>query len=259
MQKTEMDLNGMKIPCVTLSALVVGTGAAGYNAALRLRENGAEDIAVVTEGVCAGTSRNTGSDKQTYYKLSLSGDAPDSPFAMAKDFFGGKCVDGDPAYAEAALSVPSFSHLVSLGVPFPTTRYGEYVGYQTDHDRGARATSAGPLTSRLMTECLQKEAERQHIPVFDGYTAVRVLKQDGDAVGLLCYNGNPEGKEKPFTVFITPNIIFATGGPAGAYADTVYPVGHHGASGVLFEAGVKGKNLTEWQYGLASVSPRWNV
>ena len=26
-----------------------------------------------------------------------------------------------------------------------------------------------------------------------------------------------------------------------------------------FEAGVKGKNLTEWQYGLASTAPRWNV
>ena len=43
------------------------------------------------------------------------------------------------------------------------------------------------------------------------------------------------------------------------YADTVFPLGHHGASGVAFEAGVIGKNLTEWQYGLASVAPRWNV
>ena len=30
-------------------------------------------------------------------------------------------------------------------------------------------------------------------------------------------------------------------------------------SGAAFEAGALGKNLTEWQYGLASVSPRWNV
>ena len=28
---------------------------------------------------------------------------------------------------------------------------------------------------------------------------------------------------------------------------------------MAFEAGVKGKNLTEWQYGLASLKPRWNV
>ena len=81
-----------------------------------------------------GTSRNTGSDKQTYYKMNLSGDSPDSPHAMAEDFFRGKCVDGDNAYAEAALSVPSFLHLASLGVPFPVNRFGEYVGYKTDHD-----------------------------------------------------------------------------------------------------------------------------
>lgn len=43
------------------------------------------------------------------------------------------------------------------------------------------------------------------------------------------------------------------------YADSVYPAGHYGATGLALEAGVKGKNLTEWQYGLASVKPRWNV
>ena len=39
----------------------------------------------------------------------------------------------------------------------------------------------------------------------------------------------------------------------------VYPSSQFGASGLAFEAGVKGKNLTEWQYGLASLKPRWNV
>lgn len=34
------------------------------------------------------------------------------------------------------------------------------------------------------------------------------------------------------------------------YADSVYPAGHYGATGLALEAGVKGKNLTEWQYGL---------
>lgn len=49
------------------------------------------------------------------------------------------------------------------------------------------------------------------------------------------------------------------GRPAGMYADSVYPCGHYGASGIAFAAGAAGKNLTEWQYGLASVRPRWNV
>ena len=43
------------------------------------------------------------------------------------------------------------------------------------------------------------------------------------------------------------------------YQDSVYPGGHFGATGTAFAAGAAGKNLTEWQYGLASVRPRWNV
>ncbi|MEG2395252.1 MAG: FAD-binding protein, partial [Ruthenibacterium sp.] len=65
--------------------------------------------------------------------------------------------------------------------------------------------------------------------------------------------------DKRFVAFHCKNIIFATGGPAGMYADSVFPFGHYGASGLAFEAGVLGKNLTEWQYGLASTKPRWNV
>ena len=43
------------------------------------------------------------------------------------------------------------------------------------------------------------------------------------------------------------------------YQDSVYPVSQRGSSGIAFEAGVKGQNLTEWQFGLASKNPRWNV
>jgi pyruvate/2-oxoglutarate dehydrogenase complex dihydrolipoamide dehydrogenase (E3) component len=51
--------------------LIIGSGCAGYNAADRLYDLGITDIAIITEGRFMGTSRNTGSDKQTYYKLSL--------------------------------------------------------------------------------------------------------------------------------------------------------------------------------------------
>ncbi|MBP5292884.1 MAG: FAD-binding protein, partial [Clostridia bacterium] len=131
--------------------IIVGSGAAAYNAAVTLAEHGVTDLALVTEGRTDGTSRNTGSDKQTYYKLSLAGDSVDSVHEMAKDLFAPGCVDGDIALTEAALSTPCFLHLARLGVPFPTNAYGEYVGYKTDHDPRARATSAGPLTSKMMT------------------------------------------------------------------------------------------------------------
>ena len=252
-------ISGVNVKKVCLDALVIGTGAAGYNAAIRLDKYGVNDVAIVTEGVNMGTSRNTGSDKQTYYKMNLCADYPDSPKAMAEDFFKGKCVDGDNAYAEAALSVPCFLQLCELGVAFPVNRLGEYVGYKTDHDPRARATSVGPLTSKMMTECLEKEAARRNIKIYDKLQIIEFIKKDKVCVGVLCLNKVAQDENDRFVLFHAKNTVIATGGPAGMYADTVFPLGHHGASGVAFEAGVIGKNLTEWQYGLASTAPRWNV
>ena len=259
MKETNVIYNGVSVKKVTVDALVIGTGAAGYNAALRLDDYGVKDLAIVTEGVKMGTSRNTGSDKQTYYKMNLCADYPDSPKAMAQDFFNGKCVDGDIAYAEAALSVMSFLHLCELGVEFPVNRYGEYVGYKTDHDPRARATSVGPLTSKMMTECLEKEVNKRNIKIYDKLQIIEFIKNGDTCIGALCLNKASSGENDRFVLFYSKNTVLASGGPAGIYSNTVYPIGHHGASGVAFEAGVKGKNLTEWQYGLASTAPRWNV
>lgn len=79
---------------IVCGTAVVGSGAAGYSAALRLWQYGQRDILLLTENRMAGTSRNTGSDKQTYYKLTLSGDEPDSVGEMARTLFQGGCVDG---------------------------------------------------------------------------------------------------------------------------------------------------------------------
>ena len=236
-------------------AIVVGTGAAGYNAACRIQRDGSKTVAIVTEGINTGTSRNTGSDKQTYYKLGLGGDSPDSVRNMAENLFAGGSVDGDNALCEAALSARCFLNLCELGVPFPTNRYGEYIGYKTDHDPYARATSAGPLTSKFMTEALEKEAARLNVPIFDNLLAVEVLKDDAGVCGLLCL----DQADGSFRVFCTPNVILATGGPAGIYADSVFPLCHTGSTGLALEAGAWLQNMTEWQFGLASIDPRWNV
>ena len=88
-------------------AVVIGTGCAGYNCADWLYDLGYKNIAIMTERKNAGTSRNTGSDKQTYYKLSLAGDAGDSVMSMAKTLFEGGAMDGDVALCEAANSAKS--------------------------------------------------------------------------------------------------------------------------------------------------------
>ena len=260
MIQSVLNLAGRQVTVYSLNTVVVGTGAAGYNAADRLWSFGQQDIAMVTEHVHAGTSRNTGSDKQTYYKLTLSGGEPDSVRDMAQTLFDGQCVDGDNALCEAALSTQSFLRLVELGVPFPRNAYGEYIGYKTDHDPRRRATSVGPYTSRQMTECLQHAVESKGIPVLENLQVISILSDGQKAWGLLCLDLAASGSAGArFVAFNCKNIIYATGGPAGMYAESVFPKGHYGASGAAFEAGARGQNLTEWQYGLASLHPRWNV
>lgn len=253
--KTE-EISARLLSCNTV---IVGTGAAGYNAADRLWELGQQDILIVTENRMAGTSRNTGSDKQTYYKLTLSGEISDSVMEMAENLFTGQCVDGDLALCEAALSVQSFMRLVELGVPFPKNRYGEYVGYKTDHDPRRRATSVGPYTSKQMTEKLERSVLSKGIPMLDHMQVIQILSDGKKVYGLLCLNTEAVVNEELFVVIQCRNVVYATGGPAGMYANSVYPGSQYGATGVALEAGVKGKNLTEWQYGMASLNPRWNV
>ena len=255
MTETTIQCKDRQLRCITMNTVVVGTGASGYNAADRLYQYGQKDIAIVTEGINAGTSRNTGSDKQTYYKLTLAGEGGDSVKEMAATFFNGQCMDGDTALCEAALSAQSFLRLVELGVPFPRNKYGEFIGYKTDHDPRQRATSVGPYTSRFMTEKLQAAVESKEIKVFDNMQVIRILTENDIFRGILCLDTT----NNSYVVFSAKNAVYATGGPAGMYADSVFPIGHYGATGIALEAGVTGKNLTEWQYGLASVKPRWNV
>ncbi len=233
---------------------VVGSGAAGLSAAARLKESG-KNVVLVTENMNFGTSRNTGSDKQTYYKLSLSGDDSDSVRAMAENMFSFGAVDGDNALCEAALSARCFMSLVEGGVPFPSNRYGEFVGYKTDHDPYRRATSAGPLTSKFMTEMWERRVRVLDVAVLDGYYAIEILQSEGKCCGLICL----EKKSGEMIAIQAPYVILATGGPAGIYADSVYPHSQNGALGLAADAGVSMQNLTEWQYGLASTAPRWNV
>ena len=246
---------GSSMEYCTYDALVIGTGAAGYHGALRIQEFGKKNVAIITECIYAGTSRNSGSDKQTYYKLGLGGDSADSVAQMARDLFANGAVDGDNALCEAALSARCFLNLCELGVAFPVNRYGEYCGYKTDHDPYARATSAGPLTSKDMTEALERKVQKLGIPVYDDLLAVELLQDEQGICGLICL----EQKTGALKVFRTRNVVMAVGGPGGIYADSVYPMSQNGGTGIALRAGAKLQNVTEWQFGLASVNPRWNV
>lgn len=261
MQRTELDCGGYRIPHYRTKAIVVGSGAAGYHTADSLWELGVRDVLIVTEGRLMGTSRNTGSDKQTYYKLNVTGGIPDSVYDMARSLMRGGSMHGDIALSDAALSARSFFKLVNLGVPFPMNEYGEYVGYRTDHDATTRATSAGPLTSKYMTEALERSVLAKGIPMLDRYRVIKLLTENDRAVGLLALSAQLVSRENPvgLCAFSAGSVVFAVGGPSAIYADTVYPESQTCSLGSAFEAGAAGANLTESQYGLSSVAFRWNL
>ena len=252
------DEPALGLPLTWVHTLVVGSGAAGLNAAAQLALHGIEDVLILTEGLEMGTSINTGSDKQTYYKLAMCGDAADSPREMAETYFSRGSMHGDLALVEAAVSPRAFANLVNLGLPFPRDRYGQFVGYRTDHDPKGRATSIGPYTSRDMCRALVRQVRELDIPIRTERTAVELLTVETDgrrrAAGVVavCPDGGPE-------VYAAENVVFAVGGPGGLYRDSVYPQVHNGAIGLALLAGARTQNLPESQFGLASTGFRWNM
>ncbi|MCU0522376.1 MAG: FAD-binding protein [Anaerolineae bacterium] len=259
MREDTLEIAGRTLPVTWVHTLVIGSGAAGLNAAVQLRANGVEDVLILSEGLDKGTSINTGSDKQTYYKLSLCGAEGDAPEVMAETYFEGGSMHGDLALVEASLSARAFLHLVGLGVPFPRDAFGQFVGYKTDHDPRQRATSIGPYTSREMCRALIREVAKLGVPVREGRNVVQLVTVDDPPGERRAAGAIVLGPEGTLEVYLAENAVFAVGGPGGLYRTSVYPEVHTGAIGLALMAGAKAQSLPESQYGLASIAFRWNV
>lgn len=268
MTRTTIDVSGGSVPVFAANTIIVGAGAAGMNAAVHLVEfwaqRGVSDpagrVAIVTRGLGLGASRMSGSDKQTYYKMGTSPRTPDTAVDFAKTLTAAGACHGDTALVEGLCSLREFYHLVQAGVPFPHDPVGAFGGYKTDHDPAERATSAGPKTSRFMSECLQRQARQYGIEIIDRIEPVRFVKSGGRIVGMIAFDR--QRLDRPLngmTVFVAENWVLAAGGPGEIYASSVYPPGQIGLHGAAFEAGLEAVNLTESQYGLASTKFRWNV
>ena len=253
------------------NTVIVGAGAAGMNCAAHLCEfmkrKGIEDardrIAIVTRGLKLGASRMSGSDKQTYYKLGTSPNVPDCAESFAATLTAGGCCHGDLALIEGITSLREFYHLVQAGVAFPTDAMGTFIGYKTDHDPAERATSAGPKTSRFMSECLQKEADGYGIRTFDNQEVAHLLtvgsSRSKRIAGVVALDRTAKDAGHAISVFLAANVVLAAGGPGELYETSVYPKGQVGLHGLAFKAGLAAENLTESQFGLASTQFRWNV
>ncbi|MDK1032434.1 MAG: FAD-binding protein, partial [Planctomycetia bacterium] len=254
------------------NTLIVGAGAAGMNCAVHLHEfmraAGVRDahdrIAVVTAGIGLGASRMSGSDKQTYYKMGTSPGVADSAEEFASSLTAAGCCHGDLALVEAVCSLPEFYHLVRAGVPFPHDRMGSYIGYKTDHDPQERATSAGPRTSRFMSERMQGQVEHWGIQIHDNREVVELLAAGPPGakriIGIVTIDtGRLAEADLALNVYLCENLVLAAGGPGALYKTSVYPEGQVGIHGLALEAGLVAENLTESQFGLASTRFRWNV
>lgn len=261
MESNKVNINDYILDCYNINTLIIGSGAASLNAALSLDSFGVKDVLIVTDTWGGGTSNNAGSDKQTYYKLSISGTEPDSVHEMASDLFRGQCMHGDIALCEAQGSIQAFMRLVGLGVKFPHDQYGSYPGYKTDHDPRSRATSAGPYTSRRMFEALAAEVKKREVPVLNHHHCIALLTDKGgsEVRGALAINNQEKDYKKAFVLFNSLNVVLGTGGPAGIYETSVYPKGQSGSTGMALLAGATGQNLGESQFGIASVKFRWNL
>ena len=237
-------------------AVIIGSGAAAYSAADWLFKENITDIAVITENRLWGTSRNTGSDKQTYYKISMDGFSQDSPYKMAEDLFSGGSTDGVKALVQSANSARCFMRLYEYGVNFPRDNFGGFPGYKTDHDNTCRATSVGPLTSKIMTEKLEEKVLFSNkTPLLDNRQVVKIITENNKACGVVVLNKVTD----TFEIIEAENVIAATGAPACIYEHSVYPESQHGMTGVLLDAGVNLCNFSQWQYGMSSTDFRWNV
>lgn len=78
-------------------------------------------------------------------------------------------------------------------------------------------------------------------------------------MGALAINIKEKDPHKAFVLFNTTNVILGTGGPGDMYETSVYPESQKGSIGMAFRAGATGQNLTESQFGIASLKFRWNL
>ncbi len=254
-----IDAEGTKLGVFRCGALILGSGAAGLRAAVELKRRNV-DVVVASSRLFGGTSACSGSDKQTLH-TACTGNRGDDFLGMAREMSSGGCMDMDTAYIESVGSIYALSSLLHLGLPLPQDSYGAILRYKTDHDEAGRATSCGPLTSRLMTKVLCEEAIRLGVPFLTGRTGVRILAQDGIAGGLFTVDSRDGINQYGLNLVLFDKLVLATGGPGELYRDSVYPKGCFGALGMAMQAGAEAVNLTESQFGISTNRDRfpWNL
>lgn len=258
-----LDIDDYVLPEYHCNTLVLGSGAAGWRAAVELKRRDV-DVIVASSKAFWGTSACSGSDKQTLHTANTRGNG-DRFLALSDALSAGGAMDKDTAYVEAVGSVNTCEVLKYLGLDLPEDTLGATLRYQTDHDEFGRATSCGPRTSRLMVKVLAQEAMRLNIPLLNHTTAIKILTagegQTRRVTGVVAIDKSCRENPWRMVVIRCQHLVFATGGPGELYRESVYPVNCFSGLGMALDAGITLVNLTESQFGIGTPRTRfpWNL
>ena len=221
--------------------LIVGAGLAGLYAALKLRR----PVTLVT----AGRLGQGGSSVWAQGGLAAAVGPGDDPEQHLADTLaaGAGLVDEDAARILTEGGPAAIDDLVALGVPFDRDAGGALkLGREAAHGRGrivhVGGDEAGATIMRVLTERAQSVPD---IEVREAHVAERLLTEDGQVVGALCWD---VANERHVAVPAEQTIL-ATGGAGGLYAVTTNPLHAQGHGLVLaHEAGATLRDLEFVQF-----------
>lgn len=117
-----INVDAHQLPEYACDALVLGSGAAGWRAAVELKRHGV-NVMVATSKAFWGTSACSGSDKQTLHTANTRANG-EQFLAMSETLSAGGAMDKDVAYIEAVGSVNTCEVLKYLGLDLPEDEFG---------------------------------------------------------------------------------------------------------------------------------------
>lgn len=218
-----IDWAGRTFDVQECDVLVLGCGAAGYQAATAAARSGAR-VRIV--GLARGASPFI-----LGFNTSLpDGDARDSPQQFVADTFSGGYELADPSLVAAlAEEAPvAFRELLALGVPFEM-HGGHPALRHLSGSRYPRSVYVPQGTGNAVLRVITAEARRLGVAEHLGLKVLALRTLEGRVMGALAL----DQRTGRLTLFVAGNTVLAMGGIGGIYHDSTYPLDVEGGSYAL--------------------------
>ena len=233
--------------------LVIGSGLAGLNFALRVADAG--KVLVITKKERSETNTNYA---QAGIAAAIGED--DSPSIHFQDTVRAGCgISNEEAVRIMVEEGPSLvMRLVELGVEFtkkklPDGREVWDLWKEGGHSR-RRILHAGDFTGQHIERVLIERAkEKENIKVFEDFIAVELIVEDGRCLGAWVF----DEKRRKIIPFIARVVFLATGGGAQVYLHSTNPsIATGDGISIAWRAGALIANLEFVQFHPTSVYSR---